>query len=219
MTVHPNGTTAPSRGAVVAMLTAPLLLVAAELMSPINDATDTTEERVAGILDHSGRYTLTVLCLLAGMLLLVPAVLGLAEGALGRGRHAFGPRLAATGFMLFAVASGALGVGPSAWGGTDDSHRGSLVAAFEEMDAGKGAMPLVQWGPLLALVGLAVAAVALWRHTDYPRWAVVALPLGWAVFLMSPVHASRAAGALVMLAGLSVAAVGALREVGSPVPV
>lgn len=195
---------APMRGTALAMFSAPLLLVVVELVSPINDATDTSAERVADILDHAGRYTVAVVCLLGGMLLLVPAVLGLRRvvavrdhGQLG----AVGATLAAAGFVLFAVASGALGVGPTAWATLDDGHRATLVEAFDAMDRGKGAMPVVQWGPILALIGLIVVAVALWRHSPYPRWACVALPLGWTIFLFAPAHAARAAGALVLFVG------------------
>ena len=196
-----HATPPTTKATALAMLSAPLLLVAAELTSPISDATDSSAQRVAAILDHSGRYTLTVLCLLAGMLLLVPAVLGLRRSVPGLDRRPFGSTLAAAGFMLFAVASGALGVGPSAWATLDDSHRASLVQAFDAMDQGKGAMPIVQWGPILALLGLIVVAVSLWRQSSYPRWASVALALGWAVFLFAPAHAARAAGALVLLVG------------------
>lgn len=203
-TVMDDTTAVTTKGAALAMLSAPLLLVAAELASPMNDATDTSAQRIADILDHSGRYTAAVICLLGGMLLLVPAILGLRRALfLDDDRRAgrVGTRLAAAGFMLFAVASGALGVGPTAWASLDDSHRATLVQAFDAMDQGKGAMPIVQWGPILALVGLIVVAVSLWRHSSYRRWASVALPLGWAVFLFSPAHASRAAGALILLAG------------------
>ena len=193
-----------TKGAAVAMLGAPLLLVAAELLSPINDATDTSAERVADILEHSGRYTVAVLCLLGGMLLLVPAVLSLRRLVFSHDEQragAIGATLAAAGFMVFSVASGALGVGPSAWSTLDDTHRAALVEAFDAMDAGNGAMPFVQWGPFLALIGLVVLAIALWRHSPYPRWATVALPVGWAIFLSAPTHAVRSAGALVLLAG------------------
>jgi hypothetical protein len=196
-----HATPLPTKATALAMLSAPLLLVAAELTSPINDSTDSSAQRVADILDHSGRYTLTVLCLLAGMLLLIPALLGLRRSVPGLDRRPFGPTLAAAGFMLFAVASGALGIGPSAWATLDEAHRASLVQAFHAMDQGKGAMPIVQWGPILALLGLIVVAVSLWRHSSYPRWASVALALGWAVFLFAPTHAGRTAGALVLLAG------------------
>ena len=192
------------RPTVLAMLAAPPLLVVAELVSPIDDAGDTSAERVADILDHSDRYTMAVICLLGAMLLLVPAVLGLRRivaGRCGWRGGAVGTSLAAAGFMLFSVASGALGVGPSAWASADSAERASLVAAFDATDGGKGAMPIVQWGPLLAFVGLIVLAVGLRRHTSYPRWAVVALPLGWAIFLFAPVHVARAVGALVLLAG------------------
>lgn len=201
-----------TRGSALAMLLAPVLLVVAELTSPINDATHSSSERIVAILDHSGRYTLTVMCLLAGMLLLVPAVMGLTQVVPTAHRPAVGPRLAAVGFMLFAVASGALGVGPSAWAAVDDGDRGALVAAFEAMDGGKGAMPIVQWGPILALLGLVVFAIALWRHSGYPRWAVLALPLGWAIFLFTPLHVTRAAGALVLLVGFSASAIATTRE-------
>jgi hypothetical protein len=91
------------------------------------------------------------------------------------------------------------------------------------MDQGEGAMPIVQWGPILALLGLVLVAVALWRHSNYSRWACVALALGWAVFLFSPAHASRAAGALVLLTGfmpvIDRGARGNLRPLEGPRPV
>ena len=103
--------------------------------------------------------------------------------------------------MLFSVASGALGVGPTAWSTLDDTHRATLVEAVDAMDGGNGAMPIVQWGPFVAFIGLVAVAVALWRHNQYPRWATVAVPVGWLIFLSAPTHAVRAAGAIALLAG------------------
>lgn len=189
------------RSTAVAPVAAPLLIFAAELLSPINDATDSSAARVADIIEHSARYTSAVLCLVAGMLFLVPAVLGVRRVGGPSSSLAVGTALSALGFMLFAVASGALGVGPSAWQAAESTDRATLVAVFDAMDSGKGAMPVVQFGPLVALVGLVVVAVGL-RGSAYPTWGVVALPLGWAVFLFAPTHAARAIGALVLLAGL-----------------
>ncbi len=188
------------KGAVVAMIAAPLLIVVAEMLTPVNDATDTTSERVTHIIDHADRYSVAVTCLMLAMLLFVPAILGLRRFLLDDRRPgSSGTVLASTGFMLFAAASGALGVGPTAWAeaGVDQS---TLVKLFDAMNSGKGAMPIVQWGPILALVGLVTLAVALWRHTSHPRWAAVALPVGWAAFLFTPAHPTRAGGALLMLA-------------------
>ncbi|MGH9188089.1 MAG: hypothetical protein ACRD0U_20145 [Acidimicrobiales bacterium] len=194
-------------GAIVtaaAMVAAPLLIVTAELLSPINDSSDTPTERVAAIFDNAGRYSLTVACLVAGLLLLVPAVLTLRNTVVPHRRAGtVGAVVSAAGFMLFAVASGALGVAPSAWASLSDAHQQALVPAFTAMDDGKGAMPLALSGPLLPVIGLIVLAVVLWRHSGYPRWAVLALPLGWTLFLFTPAHASRVLGALVLLAGLT----------------
>jgi len=185
---------------VLTMIGGPLLVVAAEAISPINDATDSSTQRVAHIVDNAGRYNVAVVCLLFAMMLFVPAVLGLRRVVLGdRRAGTAGTMFAVAGFMLFAAASGALGVGPTAWADTE-VDRTTLVSLFDAMDSGKGVMPIVQWAPILALAGLIALAVALWRHTNHPRWATLALPAGWGAFLFTPTHALRGAGALIMLA-------------------
>jgi len=200
-------TTKLPKGVAVSMVAAPLLLLVAELSSPVSDATDTPATRLEGILDHPGRYTVTVLALVSGLLLMVPAVAGLRRHVLHAGepddKGGVATSLAIAGFMLFAVASGALGVGPSAWPGVERGHEAVLVEAFEAMDDGRGAMPIAQWGPLLSVVGMTVLSVVLWRDHRYPRWAAVALGVGWFAFLLTPVHTTRALGLILLLLGFA----------------
>jgi hypothetical protein len=186
------------------MLAGPLLIALAEPLSPIDTGSDTPAERLGSILANPGRYGLTVACLLAGMLLLVPAVLTTSQAVTGRGQRTaqVGAVLAATGFMLFAVNIGAVGIGPTAWASLPEGQQAALVPAFTAMDEARGLMPLPVFGSFLPpLVGMLTLAVGLWRGRAAPRWAVVALPLGWMAFVFGPSHLVRSAGALLMLAG------------------
>lgn len=117
-----------------------------------------------------------------------------------------GASFAAAGFMLWAVNLGAVGIGVSAWFSLSGAEQTAALPAFVAMDEGNGLMPIVQLGALLPVIGFTVLAVALWRRSSYPRWAVVALPLGFAVLLFAPVNVARAIGAIVLLAGLLPAA-------------
>ncbi|MGH9213053.1 MAG: hypothetical protein ACRD2C_20640 [Acidimicrobiales bacterium] len=193
--------------AAVAMVAGPLLVATADLISPIDTSSDdSSAERLADILHNSGRYNLTVTCLLVGMMLLVPAVLATRHtvDATGRRLAGVGATVAATGFVLFAVNIGAIGIGPTAWASLSDGAQDAAAPAFTAIDEGKGMMPIPIVGSfLLPLVGLPILAVALWRASRLPRWAVVALPLGWVLFLFGPSTAVRATGALVSLAAFA----------------
>jgi hypothetical protein len=187
-----------------AMAAAPLLLVAAEAISPIDTGAASPEERIAGIFEHTGRYSAALLCLIAGLLLLVPAAQGLrqlvADGA--QRLAAIGAGIAGAGFMLFSIASGALGFGPTAWASLGDGERAAAVRFLEATDDGKGVMPVPISGVMLPILGLALVAVALRRgDRGYPRWSAAALPVGWLLFLVAPGHVGRAIGALVLLGG------------------
>jgi pimeloyl-ACP methyl ester carboxylesterase len=148
------------------MLAGPLLIALAEPLSPIDTGSDTPAERLGSILANPGRYGLTVACLLAGMLLLVPAVLTTSQAVTGRGQRTaqVGAVLAATGFMLFAVNIGAVGIGPTAWASLPEGQQAALVPAFTAMDEARGLMPLPVFGsflpPLVGMLTLAVGAVA-----------------------------------------------------------
>ncbi|MGH9110887.1 MAG: hypothetical protein ACRDZN_01070 [Acidimicrobiales bacterium] len=190
----------------VPMLAAPLLLLAVSVISPINDS-DEPGQRLADVFANEGRYAVAALLLLAGIMLLVPAVLGLRHLVpAGAWRPAnIGATVSAVGFMLFTAAIGALGLAPAAWATLPGAQREGLLPAFTAMDEGKGPLAVVLVGPLLPIVGLTVLAVVLWRHTKLSRAAVVALPLGWAVFLFTPINATRAIGSLLLLAGFAAA--------------
>ncbi|MGH9137148.1 MAG: hypothetical protein ACRD0G_08885 [Acidimicrobiales bacterium] len=189
----------------LASLAGPALLALVGFITPVDD-TDEPADRLADIFAHEGRYTATLLCLAGGMMLLVPAVLAIRDLAPWAARRAatVGAVIAATGFMCFVIASGALGFAPSAWSTLPEAPRTDLLPAFVAMDEGQGALGLVLVGaPLLPLIGLTVLAVALWRLRDLPRLALVALPLGWAMFLFAPVNPMKSLGALVLAGGIA----------------
>ncbi|MGH9210086.1 MAG: hypothetical protein ACRD2C_05320 [Acidimicrobiales bacterium] len=190
-----------------AMVAAPLLLFVVSLISPINDS-DEPAERLADVFAHEARYAVAALCLLAGMMLLVPAVLGLRHSlpAAGHRPATVGAVVSSAGFMLFTAATGALGLAPGAWATLPAAEQAVLLPAFTAMDEGKGPLGLVLGGPLLPVVGLTILAVVLWRRTDLLRPAVVALPVGWAVFLFAPVNPVRAIGAVLLAFGFGMAA-------------
>jgi uncharacterized membrane protein HdeD (DUF308 family) len=184
----------PSPTATAAVLAAPALLAAAELLSPTNTSSDTAEQWYADVMANSGRYQLTAVALLAGLLLLVPAVLTVHRIAATSAPRAatVGAALAAAGAMLFAVNLGAVGVGVSAWTTLSPQDQSGALPAFVAMDEGKGLMPIVQLGAVLPTIGLAVLAVTLWRAGTYPRWGAATLGAGWMLFLFSPVNEVRA---------------------------
>ncbi|MGH9187301.1 MAG: hypothetical protein ACRD0U_16040 [Acidimicrobiales bacterium] len=157
---------------------------------------------------HEGRYAVTALLLLAGMMPLVPAVLGLRRLVPAEAWRpaTVGAVVSAVGFMLFTAATGALGFAPAAWTTLPADQQDGLLPAFTAMDEGKGPLSVVLVGPLLPIIGLTVLAVVLWKHSALHRVAAVALPLGWAVFLFAPVNPVRAVGALLLLAAFATAA-------------
>jgi hypothetical protein len=189
----------------VTLIAAPALLALAGVLSPINDS-DEPDERLADLLDNAGRYSVAVVCLAAALMLLVPAVFALRDlvPAANRRLATVGATIAAAGFMMFVTISGAVGFGPSAWADLPDAETSGLVPIFTVMDEGKGALAAVFPGPLLPIIGLALLATALWRHTGAAHAALVAMPLGWAIFLFTPVAATKVVGALVLLAAFAV---------------
>lgn len=205
-TTRPEPAAAPIRRPTALIVSGPALLALVGVVTPIDD-TDEPAERLADIYANPGRYGLTLVLLVAALMLLVPAVLAVRNVAPpGARRNAtIGAVLAAAGFMLFTVASGALGFAPSAWTSLPDAQRQELLPAFAAMDEGKGALGPVLAAPLLPLLGLGILAAVLWHHTALRRVALAALPLGWAVFLFAPTNPLRSLGALVLLMALLVA--------------
>ena len=125
---------------------------------------------------------------LIGYLTLPLFVLG-AFGLYAIGRRAR-PAIAALGLSLTVTGSiylgGVFGLFTAVTrglGDVDARYTQGAIATYAAVTADRGAYGLTRSLAELALLGLAVQALALWRAPGVPRWAPVLLMLGSALFL------------------------------------
>lgn len=192
---------------IAAMLVAPLLLILTEFVSPIDHEGDSSEEILATLGTSGGQYQASLLLMLGGMALMIPATLGLMRMAREQRVSKLGGIFLITGIVMFCTNIGAMGLSLSALGDLAAEERAGAVPAVTSIVEGKGALVFII--PPLALgiaLGSILLTIGLWRSRTLPRWACVALVAGWLVFLLGTSHELRAAGALIQLACLAPAA-------------
>jgi hypothetical protein len=125
---------------------------------------------------------------LIGYLTLPLLVLG-AFGLYAIGRRArpglavLGVSLTATGSIYLGGVFGLFTAVTRGLGDVDSRYTQGAIATYAAVTADRGAYGLTRSLAELALLGLAVQALALWRAPGVPRWAPVLLILGSALFL------------------------------------
>lgn len=136
--------------------------------------------------------------------LLVLAAFGLY--AAGRRVH---PRLASLGISLTVIGSifmgGIFGLMVSltrAMGNIDPKYVDGAIATFAAVTADTGGYGLTRRLGMLALLGIAIQALALWRAPNVPRWSPIVVTAGCALFLSFwDVDNMMFAGAVCIVAG------------------
>lgn len=205
------------RAVALAMVLAPVLLIFNELLTPVNHESDSAAEQLASVVREPGRYGLLMLGMLAGMVLLIPATLTLMRLVRGRGAWwgLIGGYAVMLGLIMFCVSIGAMALTLTVFADLPADQTVAMEPGVAAINDGKG----VLWVPLFGLffgltLGSVVLAVGLWRSMAVPRWAAVAFPLGWWLFLLGPSQAVRALGPAVLLVVLGVVAWQSLRRDG-----
>ncbi|MGH2586639.1 MAG: hypothetical protein ACRDJE_17125 [Dehalococcoidia bacterium] len=196
-------------GFLIALVAAPLLILGAEMLSPIDHERDSAQEMLVTLADKGGRYQAAVLLILAGMGLMIPATLALARlcGQRGRWYALIGSVLLVAGLVAFTANIGAMGLALTALATLPAEQREATAAGIEAILEGKGAIP---WTFPVLLAGLVIGplllAIGLWRGHLLTRWAALGVPAGWWLFFFGPSHLARALGAVLLLAALTLAA-------------
>lgn len=191
----------------VALVAAPLLWVAAELVSPAlkSDAAD----QLAAISGHSDRWYAYTALLVLGTIVFVPAVLGLM-----RLSRAESPRLTVVGGVVLGFGT-VIAVGDAmsqfmTWQMVvPAADRGQMAALLDRFDNAGGAQLFFGPGGLAFAVGSVLLTVALVRTRAIPVWASVAFLVGMVGQLAGFIGASIPVitiGNVVLLLGLSAAA-------------
>jgi hypothetical protein len=183
-----------------ALVTAPLLLLAAHLLQP-GHAADTASE-VAAQAAHTGAFRLSTVVGLLATVALVPAVSGLTGLVRDRWSGLVGGALALAGVMglCFLLGTGAAATVLADEGG---AQAVALTDALESDPAfGAGvALMLIGW-----TFGLLVLAVALGRSRAVPWWSAVCLGVAPFVPAVAGGKVPVAVGFLLLLVAFAVAA-------------
>ena len=190
-----------SRPAVLALVTAPLLLLVADLVQASPSAHDTASE-LASIAAHPGRYQLSAVVGWCATVLYVPALVALARPAWRTRPHLAGTGLALSMAGLIALVS-LMGSSPMSLAMAQAPDRAAMV---QVTDAYESAPLTVAWMLLMVIgfsLGPVLLGVALWRSGF--TWVVPTLLLaGLVVQMMDAGRWPLALGYALTAAGMAV---------------
>lgn len=189
------------------LIGAPLLTLLSSIASP--PLRSDAGAQIAEIAAHPARFYVYALLGLLGLMLLVPALIGLA--GLARDRA---PRLTATGLTL-ALGGTLIAIGDATtelliWQtGAPGADAAQMTALLHRYDNTLGSSLPFTIGGLATIVGAAVLAVALRRARAVPALAAAGLALGVVANI-----AAYAAASLAALIASSVVLLAALAPIG-----
>jgi hypothetical protein len=194
-----------SRTAVgVGLIGAPLLTLVASIASPAIKSDNAAQ--VAVIADHPARYYAFTMFTLAGIILLVPALLGLMQMTRDRapGWGNAGGALALLG-TLIAVGDAATQL--LVWQmGAPGANRAEMAALLHRYEATMGSSLVFTVGGLSFLVGMLVLAIGLRRARAVPVWVAIGIVAG--SFLNIAGFAGASVGILIVSSALLLASLG-----------
>ena len=186
------------------LIGAPLLTLVASIASPPLKGEDAAQ--LAVIAAHPARYYAFAIFTWAGIMLFVPALLGLMQmardGAAGLGN--VGGSLALLGALIAGGdAASQLVVWQMAAPGAD---RAQMVALLHRSDSVLGSSLVYSIGGLAFLVGLLLLSVGLRRARAVPTWVAIGLPVG--AFLNIAGFSAASAGILIVSSVILLVAMG-----------
>ena len=199
LTAAHAGTITRPTGTAVALVLAPSLLLAGNLLSSATDEGESAEG-LARLAASSGAEQASIICFLLGFTLLLPGVFGLRGMINTRGRTlaTVGGWLTAIGAMAFAglVTSGVATIGMATSMPSDEALR--VLTAIGEVPAATVVLLLSLGLP----IGVILAAVASRRARLAPMWVPIVVAAGFVVVMVVENTVGGVAGDLLMLAGL-----------------
>ncbi|MEA2450653.1 MAG: hypothetical protein QOG63_2585 [Thermoleophilaceae bacterium] len=188
----------------VALIGAPLLTLVSAIASPAIKGDEAAQ--VAVIAAHPARYYAFAIFTLAGIILLVPALLGLMQMTRDRapGWGNVGGTLALLGTL---IATGDAATQLLVWQmGAPGADRAEMAALLQRYDEALGSSLVFTIGGLAFLVGTLVLAIGLIRARAVP--AVVAIGVFAGVFLNIAGFTAASAGLLIVSSVVLLASLG-----------
>jgi hypothetical protein len=178
----------------VGLVGAPLLTLIASIASPALKSGEAAQ--LAVISAHPARYYAFAIFTLAGIMLLVPALLGLMQMTRDRapGWGAVGGSLSLLGTLIATGdAASQLIVWQMAVPGAD---RAQMTALLDRYDQTLGSSLVFTVGGLSLLVGTVVLSIGLRKARAVPGWVAVGIPVG--MFLNVAGFTGASAGTLIV---------------------
>jgi hypothetical protein len=182
----------------------PLLTLVSAIVSPAIKSDEAAQ--VAVIADHPARYYAFTMFTLAGIVLLVPAILGLMHLTRERAPRwgNVGGSLALLG-TLIATGDGATQL--LVWQmGASGANRGEMAALLHRYDSAAGASLVFTVGGLALLAGTIILSVGLYRARAVPAWAAVGFVAGIVLNVVG--FSASSAGILIVSSVILLAALG-----------
>jgi hypothetical protein len=163
-------------GGAACLIVAPTLLLSSALAAPPLKAAPA--DQLSVIADHPDRWYWYAVLILAGSVLLVPALAALTSLIVPRS-----PRLALTGgglalvgsLIAIADAGNELVVSRMVGAGTD---RAQMVGVLDRYQTDTAISVIFTIGGLSVLLGVLLLAIGLYRSSAVPSWVAAAVPVG-----------------------------------------
>ncbi|MGH9173988.1 MAG: hypothetical protein ACRD1H_06505 [Vicinamibacterales bacterium] len=194
-------------GTAVALVVAPLVYMIGQALQPDFDTSEAAEQ-LPVLVEHGARGTAALTISILGLILFVPAILGLMRMMPGRGAwlSLIGGSFAIAGAVLVATTLSAIGLVPFELAELWETEGVAVEPALQKLidnAQGQGAIgAYLGIGFILLPLGLLLTAIGLWRSRAVPRWVAVVIAIGAVGYLAGVDHWIRAADAAILLVGM-----------------
>lgn len=209
-------------GTALALILAPLLYMIGQALQPDID-TSSAAEQLPVLIEHNNQGVSAILICILGLILFIPAVLGLMRLLHGTGAWLglVGGSLSIAGLVLFTSLLTAVGLVPFDLADVSESERAGVQTSLQALiDSanGQGAVgAYVGIGFAILPLGLLLIAIGLWRARTVARWMAIVIAIGALGLVAGADHWIRALDAAILMVGMGAVGVQMLREPQSAV--